>query len=456
MKRMFKKVLVANRGEIAVRVIRACRDLGVKAVAVYSEADRESLHAEMADERICLPGFKSADTYLNIPVILQAAKETGAEAIHPGYGYLAENETFAARCIEAGLVFIGPRPENIRLAGNKLAAKAKAREAGAPVIPGSEREVGSFEEAAALASEIGYPVILKASAGGGGRGMRICSGPKELKENFSVAKIEARSAFGDDTLYVEKYLPKPRHIEFQILGDRFGKIIHLGERECTVQRRYQKLLEECPSPALDEGLREKMGRAALKIADSLGYFNAGTVEFLLDEKKDFYFVEVNSRIQVEHPVTEMVTGVDLVKEQIRLSLGEPLGSDFSPSLKRGWALECRIGAEDPENSFLPSPGLIERYRPPGGYGIRLDTHVYQGYRIPPYYDSLLAKLIACGPDREEAIKIMARALEEFVIEPVMTTIPLHKKILAHPLFRAGNVDTGFVKLLVPEKDEDED
>lgn len=449
---VFKKILVANRGEIAVRIIRACRDLGIKTVAVYSEADQDCLHTRLADEKVCLPGFKPAETYLNIPVILRAATETDAQAIHPGYGYLAENKEFAARCAENGLVFIGPRPENIRLAGNKLAARESAAAAGVPVIPGSRKGVDSAGEAAALAEEIGYPVMLKAGAGGGGRGMRICFDRAALQEEFVVARAEARAAFGDATLYVERYVENPRHIEFQILGDCSGKIIHLGERECTVQRRYQKLLEESPSPALDEELREKMARAALRVAGALNYFNAGTVEFILDEKKNFYFLEINSRIQVEHPVTEMVTGIDLIKEQIRLSLGELLRDDFSTLPKRGWAIECRINAEDPENSFLPSPGKIECYRPPGGYGIRLDTHVYQGYRIPPYYDSLLAKLIAHGPDREEARKIMLRALEEFVIEPVKTTIPLHKKILANPSFAAGNFTTGFLKLFVPEEE----
>jgi len=450
---MFKKVLVANRGEIAVRIIRACRDLGIKTVAVYSEADRQSLHPDLADERVCLPGFKPADTYLNMEKILQAAGETGAGAVHPGYGYLAENERFAVRCGEAGLVFIGPRPENIHLAGNKLAAKEMVRAAGVPVIPGSGRGVASLEEAQAAADETGYPVIIKASAGGGGRGMRICIDQWQLKEEFSIAKAEARASFGDDTLYIEKYLENPKHIEFQILGDASGRVVHLGERECSVQRRYQKLVEESPSPALDDALREKMGRAALQLAGTINYFNAGTVEFILDKKKNFYFMEINSRLQVEHPVTEMVTGIDIVKEQIRLSMGDTLGYNYSSVPKRGWAIECRINAEDPENSFLPSPGEIENYRPPGGCGVRLDTHIYQGYRVPPYYDSLLAKLIAHGPDRESAAKIMLRALEEFVIEPVKTTIPLHKKILAHPLFREGDFDTGLIKLLVPDEED---
>ncbi|MCL6612102.1 MAG: acetyl-CoA carboxylase biotin carboxylase subunit [Peptococcaceae bacterium] len=452
---MFKKVLVANRGEIAVRIIRACRDLGLKTAAVFSEADRQSLHAALADEGVCLAGFKPADTYLNMDKILRAARETGAQAIHPGYGYLAENEKFAARCREEGFVFIGPSPENIRLAGNKLMAREMAAAAGVPVIPGSARGVVSRDEALAIAAETGYPVMIKASAGGGGRGMRICSGPEELKEEFSIARAEAAAAFGNDTLYIERYLQNPRHIEFQILGDSSGRVVHLGDRECSVQRRYQKLLEEAPSPALDGVLREKMGAAALKVAQSMNYFNAGTVEFILDEKKNFYFMEINSRIQVEHPVTEMVTGIDLVKEQIRLSAGECLDYDFSSVPGRGWAIECRINAEDPENSFLPSPGTVERYRPPGGFGVRLDTHVYQGYSIPPYYDSLLAKLIAWGPDRKSAISVMSRALREFVIEPVKTTIPLHRRMLADKSFADGDYDTGFVRKFIPV-DEDED
>jgi len=452
---MFEKILVANRGEIAVRIIRTCRDLGIKTVAVCSEADRQGLHLAMADQWVCLPGFKPSDTYLHIERILQAARDTGAQAIHPGYGYLAENEKFAARCAEEGFFFIGPTPQNIVLAGNKLAAKERAAAAGVPVIPGSGRGVASREEALVIAAEIGYPVIVKASAGGGGRGMRIFFDQKQLKEDFPIAKAEARMAFTDDTLYLEKYLENPRHIEFQVLGDKAGRVIHLGERECSVQRRYQKLLEESPSPALDEALRGKMGQAALRVALALDYFNAGTVEFILDDKKNFYFMEINARIQVEHPVTEMVTGIDLVKEQIRLSLGDSLGYDFGSVPPMGWAMECRINAEDPENSFLPSPGTIERYRAPGGYGVRLDTHVYQGYEIPPYYDSLLAKLITFGPDRKSVIRIMSRALREFVIEPVKTTIPLHRKILANKFFEEGNFHTGFIKMFVAG-DEGED
>ncbi len=451
---MFNKVLVANRGEIAVRVIRACKELGIKTVAVYSEADEHCLHALLADEKVCLPGFKPADTYLNMPAIIKAAREKGAGAVHPGYGYLAENESFAAACREAGIVFIGPDPETIRLAGNKLQAKETAARAGVPVIPGSNRGLTTLAEALEVAGETGYPVILKASAGGGGRGMRICGDETELREEFPIAKAEAGSAFGDPTLYVEKYLQNPRHIEIQVLGDRSGKIIHLGERECSVQRRYQKLLEESPSPALDDSLRDKMGRAAVQVARSINYFNAGTVEFMLDGNKNFYFMEINARLQVEHPVTEMVTGIDIVKEQIRLSLGEGLDYDYYSLSPRGWAVECRINAEDPDKFFLPSPGTIEIYRPPGGFGVRLDTHVYQGYSVPPYYDSLLAKLVAHGPDRKTALSIALRALDEFTVEPVKTTIPLHKKILADDSFAGGDFDTGFVRKFLPEEDED--
>lgn len=451
---MFKKILIANRGEIAVRIIRTCREMGIKTVAVYSEADEQSLHTVLADEKVCLPGFKPVDTYLNIPLIIRAAKEKDAQAIHPGYGYLAENEAFARSCAQAGIVFIGPEPDNIRLAGNKLQAKEKAIQAGVPVIPGSGMGLTSLEEAAALAGETGYPVMIKASAGGGGRGMRVCFNEEELREEFPVAKAEAGSAFGDPTLYLEKFLPNPRHIEIQILGDRGGKIVHLGERECSVQRRYQKLIEESPSPALDDALRKKMGEAAVTVARSIGYFNAGTVEFMLDEENNFYFMEINARLQVEHPVTEMVTGIDIVREQIRLSLGERVDYDYTSLAPRGWAIECRINAEDPDRFFLPSPGVIETYRPPGGFGVRLDTHVYQGYQIPPYYDSLLAKLVAHGPDRKTAISIMLRALDEFTIAPVKTTIPLHRRILSDESFAGGMFDTGFVKKFLPEEVED--
>ena len=453
---MFEKILVANRGEIAVRVIRACKELGIKTVAVHSEPDEPSLHTKLADETVCLPGFKPADTYLNSPAIIRAAKERGARAIHPGYGYLAENWNFAQQCAEAELVFIGPNPETIRLAGNKLRAKEMAARSGVPVIPGSSQGVASAAEASLVARETGYPVMIKAGAGGGGRGMRICRDERQLREEFPIARAEAASAFNDPTLYIEKFLPNPRHIEIQILGDRYGKVIHLGERDCTVQRRYQKLIEESPSPALTEKMREKIGFAALKVARLINYSNAGTVEFMLDNQNNFYFMEINARLQVEHPVTELVTGIDLVKEQIRLALGEPVNYLTTSPLPRGWALECRINAEDPGRFFLPSPGLIEHYRPPGGYGVRLDTHVYQGYHVPPCYDSLLAKLITWGSDRETATKTMQRALDEFVIEPVKTTIPLHKQILSDQSFIRGVYDTGYINKFIREEDDEED
>ncbi|WP_027365018.1 acetyl-CoA carboxylase biotin carboxylase subunit [Desulfotruncus alcoholivorax] len=451
---MFGKLLVANRGEIAVRIIRACRELGIKTVAVYSEADADGLHAALADEKVCLPGFKPVDTYLNMEKVIQAARETGAGAVHPGYGYLAENEAFALRCGEAGIFFIGPRPENIRLAGNKLRAKKQAAAAGLPVIPGCERGICTVEEAVAAARDTGFPVILKATAGGGGRGMRICSDEEELREEFPIARAEAGASFGDVTLYVEKLLRNPRHIEVQVLGDSGGRVIHLGERECSVQRRYQKLIEESPSPALDDDLRDKIGAAAVRLAESINYFNAGTVEFMLDANNNFYFMEINARLQVEHPVTEMVTGIDIVKEQVRLALGERVKTGVQRHRGHGWALECRINAEDPEKFFLPSPGLIECYRAPGGFGVRLDTHVYQGYRVPPYYDSLLAKLVAWGRDRAAAICTMRRALDEFTLEPVKTTIPLHKRILADQSFQKGTFNTSLVNRFVPADDDD--
>ncbi len=450
---MFDKLLVANRGEIAVRVIRACRELGIKTVAVYSEADAGSLHAALADENVCLPGFKPADTYLNMEAIIRAARETGAGAVHPGYGYLAENETFARRCGEAGILFVGPRPENIRLAGNKLRAKERAAAAGVPVIPGSERGIGTVDEAVAAARAIGFPVMLKAAAGGGGRGMRICGNEGVLREEFPIARAEAGASFGDATLYVEKLLRNPRHIEVQVLGDAGGRVVHLGERECSVQRRYQKLIEESPSPALDGELRDKICAAAVRLAESINYFNAGTVEFMLDAGNNFYFMEINARLQVEHPVTEMVTGVDIVKEQIKLALGERLEPDLA-RYRGGWAMECRINAEDPDRFFLPSPGLIDCFRAPGGFGVRLDTHVYQGYRVPPYYDSLLAKLVTWGPDRASAVRTMQRALDEFVVDPLKTTIPLHKRILADGSFQAGVFDASLVNKFIPADDDD--
>ena len=421
---MFSKILIANRGEIALRIIRACRELGVRTVAAYSEADVDSLPVTLADERVCIGPPPSAKSYLNKERIISAAKETGAEAVHPGYGYLAENESFALACEAAGLVFIGPSPDNLRLAGDKIMAKRIMKEAGVPVIPGSDGRAGVIEEAFRIGEEIGYPLVVKASGGGGGRGIRICPDPKALREDFPIARGEARAAFGTDAVYIEKYLAEPRHIEFQILADGRGKVVHLGERECSIQRRYQKLIEESPSPRLTPKLREVMGATALRAAEAVGYRNAGTVEFLLDANGQFYFMEINARIQVEHPVTEMTTGIDLIREQIQLAAGEDLSFSREDIRCRGWAIECRINAEDPERNFLPSPGVIEVFRPPGGFGVRVDSHLYQGYELPIFYDSLIAKLIAWDLTREGAIRIMKRALQEFRIEPIKTTIPL--------------------------------
>jgi len=450
---MFKKILVANRGEIALRVIRACRELGIKSVAVYSEADEKSLHLKAADERICIGPAPSAKSYLNIDSIIQAAKGSGADAIHPGYGYLAEKKEFAEACEAGGIVFIGPTPENLKLAGDKITAKKIMAEAGVAVIDSGPDGVTDLDKALGMCKKIGYPVMVKASGGGGGRGIRICTDEEILREDFAVAKAEAGAAFGNEELYIEKYIENPRHIEFQILGDRSGNIAHLGERECTIQRRYQKLIEESPSPRLTTELRESMGETAIRAAAAVKYFNAGTVEFLLDSDDNFYFMEVNSRIQVEHPVTELTTGIDLVKEQIRLSAGGILDYSFDDLKRRGWAIECRINAEDPERNFLPSPGIVEAYIPPGGFGVRLDTHLYPGYELPIYYDSLIAKLISFDLTRQGAISIMKRALSEFVISPLKTTIPLYRRIMDDSSFRKGDFDTGFIHKFVPEEDE---
>ena len=452
---MFKKILVANRGEIALRVIRACRELDIKSVAVYSEADENSLHLKPADERICIGPAMSAGSYLNIEKIMNAAEKLGADAVHPGYGYLAEKAEFAEACEARGIVFIGPTPENLKLAGDKITAKRIMAEAGVTVIDSSPDGVTSLDKALGICKKIGYPVMVKASGGGGGRGIRICSDEEILREDFAVAKAEAGAAFGNEELYIEKYIENPRHIEFQILADRSGNIAHLGERECTIQRRYQKLIEESPSPRLTSELRKSMAETAIRAAAALKYFNAGTVEFLLDADNNFYFMEVNARIQVEHPVTEVTTGIDLVKEQIRLSAGGILDYSFDDLNRRGWAIECRINAEDPERNFLPSPGTVEAYIPPGGFGVRLDTHLYQGYELPIYYDSLIAKLITFDLTRKGAIAIMKRALSEFVISPVKTTIPLYRRIMDDPSFRQGNFDTGFINKFIPEEDEED-
>ena len=452
----FSKILIANRGEIAVRIIRACKELGIPSVAVYSEADADSLHLRLADEQVCIGPAMSAKSYLNMENIIKAAKDKGAQAIHPGYGYLAENAEMAQACESQGIVFIGPTPENLGLAGDKITAKKIMEDAGVPVIPSSDDGVGTVEEAISVCGEIGYPVMIKASGGGGGRGIRICENKDMLLEEFAVAQTEARAAFGNDQVYIEKYITEPRHIEFQILADSQGHVIHLGERECTIQRRYQKLIEESPSPKLTTQLRNTMGEAAIAAAKAVKYFNAGTVEFLLDQDDNFYFLEINARLQVEHPVTELTTGIDLVKEQIRLASGETLTYSFEDLEKRGSAIECRINAEDPDNNFMPSPGVVKEYHPPGGFGVRLDTHLYQGYELPIYYDSLIAKLISHDLTRDGAIRIMRRALEEFKIEPLKTTIPLYIKVMDDPFFQKGDFHTGFIQKFLQEDEEDED
>ncbi|MCP4756919.1 MAG: acetyl-CoA carboxylase biotin carboxylase subunit [Proteobacteria bacterium] len=453
---MLSKILIANRGEIALRVVRACRESGIKSVAVYSEADVDSLHVQLADEKVCIGPPVSAKSYLNIESIIKAAKETGADAIHPGYGYLAEKEEFAVACQDNGLVFIGPTPKNLSLAGDKIAGKRKMQEAGIPIIPSSPGGVETVEDAKGFCDEVGYPVMIKSSGGGGGRGIRVCQNEKELAEEFPVAKMEARAAFGNDEVYIEKFITEPRHIEFQVLADKYGKVIHLGERECTIQRRFQKLIEEAPSPRLTPELRRAMGNAAVHAAEAIDYFNAGTVEFLLDRDGNFYFIEINSRIQVEHPITEITTGIDLVKEQIRLSNGGRLEYSFEDLNIRGWAIECRINAEDPERNFFPSPGTIQEYHPPGGFGVRLDSHLYQGYELPIYYDSLIAKLVSFDLTRDGAIRIMKRALEEYEIEPIKTTIPLYLQVMDDEDFQKGDFNTSYIEKFVPDEDEDDD
>jgi len=449
---LFKKILIANRGEIALRVIHACREMGIQTVAVYSTADRDSLHVTYADEDVCIGPPPSADSYLKIDSIISAAEITGADAVHPGYGFLAENDHFAEVLGECGIAWIGPSPESIRLMGNKSAARRTATAVGVPVLQGSQESLVDEDEARRLADEVGYPVILKASAGGGGRGMRIVQSADEVVSQFNTASQEAEKAFGDGSIYLEKYLVEPRHIEFQVFGDHFGNVIHLGERECSIQRRHQKLLEESPSPAVDEALRQQMGDEAIKLAKAADFVGAGTVEFLLDSDGSFYFMEMNTRIQVEHPVTELVSGVDLLKLQISVAAGEAI--DVPSGLPaRGHSIECRINAEDPV-TFRPSPGLITTLHLPGGPGIRVDTHAYQGYSIPPFYDSLVAKLIAHGRDREEAIARMERALDFFVLEGIQTSIPLHQRILRDPRFRAGDLSTRFMEGLLVESPSD--
>ncbi|HEU4995279.1 MAG TPA: acetyl-CoA carboxylase biotin carboxylase subunit [Gemmatimonadaceae bacterium] len=441
---MFKKVLIANRGEIALRVIRACRELGIQTVAVYSEADRESLHVRFADDDVCIGPAPSRDSYLRIPRIIAAAEITGADAIHPGYGFLAENAEFAETCAASNVTFIGPSAEQIRVMGDKAAARRAMSEVGVPIVPGTPGPVEDSEAALEFGRSIGFPVIIKAAAGGGGKGMRVARDADDFARSFQLARSEALSAFGNGDVYVEKYLERPRHIEFQILGDRFGNVIHLGERDCSVQRRHQKLIEEAPSPAMTPQLRESMGDAAVAGAKAISYVGAGTIEMLLDSDGKYYFMEMNTRIQVEHPVTEMLTGVDLVKEQIRVAAGEKLGVSQLPPL-RGHVIECRVNAEDPARNFQPSPGRIATWHPPGGPGVRLDSHVYAGYSVPPYYDSLLAKLICQGHDRAEAIARMRVALESFVVEGVTTTIPFLARVMQNDRFVRGDVDTKFLE-----------
>ena len=445
---MFKKVLVANRGEIALRVIRACRELGIQTVAVYSEADRESLHVRFADDDVCIGPAPARESYLRIPRIIAAAEITGADAIHPGYGFLAENAEFAETCVASNIAFIGPTAEQIRTMGDKAEARRTMTTVGVPIVPGTPGPVDDPEAAMEFAKGMGFPVIIKAAAGGGGKGMRVAKDAEEFLRSFSLARSEALSAFGNGEVYVEKYLSRPRHIEFQILGDTHGNLIHLGERDCSVQRRHQKLIEEAPSPAMTPELRSVMGDAAVRGAKAINYVGAGTIEMLLDEDGSFYFMEMNTRIQVEHPVTEQLTGVDLVKEQIRVAAGERLSILSCPE-PRGHVIECRINAEDPARGFQPSPGRIDVFHPPGGPGVRLDTHVYAGYTVPPYYDSLLAKLIVQGNDREEALRRMHMALESFIIEGVTTTAGFLARVLEHPRFRAGHFDTKFLERELP-------
>ncbi len=442
---MFKKVLIANRGEIALRVIRACKELGLQTVAVYSEADRECLHVRFAEDDVCIGRAPSRDSYLNIPRIIAAAEITGADAIHPGYGFLAENAEFAEIVQASNITFIGPTPDQIRKMGDKAAARDIVQKLKIPTVPGSPGAVESLEEALAIANTLGFPVIVKAAGGGGGKGMRVAPDPEQFPQAYTLARQEALAAFGSDHVYLEKYLARPRHVEIQIMGDTHGKVMHLCERDCSVQRRHQKLVEEAPSPAVDQTLREDMGEAAVKAAEAIGYVGAGTVEFLLDEDGSFYFMEMNTRIQVEHPVTEMCTNFDLVKEQIRVAAGEPLSFVMNGHRLRGHAIECRVNAEDPARNFQPSPGLITAYHPPGGPGVRVDTHIYAGYTVPPYYDSLLAKVIVHGNNREEALARMRQALDSFIIEGVTTTIPFLGRVMRHPDFVAGKVDTKFLE-----------
>jgi acetyl-CoA carboxylase, biotin carboxylase subunit len=440
---VFKKVLIANRGEIALRIIRVCKQFGIKTVAVYSKADRDSLHVRFADEAVCIGPPPGRESYLKIPRIIAAAEITGADAIHPGYGFLAENAGFAEICTTSGIKFIGPTPEMITAMGDKAIAKDTMKKAGVPVVPGSDGIVPTVDEAKEVAKAIGFPVIIKAVAGGGGRGMRIVREESELENAFKTASHEAEQGFNNAAVYIEKYVEQPRHVEVQVFGDEHGNVIHFGERDCSVQRRHQKLIEESPSPVVDDDLRRRMGEAAIKGCKAVNYVNAGTIEFLVDKEKNFYFMEMNTRIQVEHPVTEQVTGHDLIKLQLRVAAGEKLPK--KKIVQDGHAMECRINAEDPGAGFRPNPGKITDFHMPGGFGVRVDTHAYAGYQVPPYYDSLIAKLIVHAQTREGAIQKMAGALEEFVIQGIKTTIPFHRQVMEDARFRSGNFDTSFLE-----------
>ncbi|MEE9175336.1 MAG: acetyl-CoA carboxylase biotin carboxylase subunit [Thermodesulfobacteriota bacterium] len=448
---MFSKILIVNRGEIAIRIIRACKEMGIRTVAVYSKADQDSLHVLLADEAVCIGKAQSKESYLNIPAIISAAEVTDVEAIHPGYGFLSENAHFAEICEACKITFIGPPPEAISRMGDKSVARETMKQAGVPIVPGSDGPLKDEEESIKVAEKIGYPVMIKASAGGGGKGMRIAHNKESLISSFHMAQSEAQAAFGNKEVYIEKYIDEARHIEMQVLADKFGNTIHLRERECSIQRRYQKLIEETPSPAINNRLRERMGEAAIRAAKEVGYFSAGTVEFILDKQGNFYFMEMNTRIQVEHPITEMITGVDLIKEQIRVAAGKKLAYQQKDITCRSHSIECRINAEDPDNNFIPSPGKVTEYHSPGGPGVRVDSHLYKGYTIPPYYDSLIAKIIVHAEDRKSAILRMKRALEEYIIEGIKTTIPFHLKVLDNGNFQKGEYSTKFIeeKLMNP-------
>lgn len=447
---MFKKVLVANRGEVAIRVIRACRELGVKTVTVYSEADGESLHVRYADECYCIGPAEPAQSYLNVDKIIDVAKRSGCEAIHPGYGFLSQIPAFARACEENGIEFVGPPSEVLQKMGNKVEARKIVEKAGFSIIPGSTEPARSTEEALEMAERVGYPVLVKAVYGGGGKGMRVVMSEDEMRRTLELAALEAEASFGSPELYVEKFLPRARHIEFQMLADKKGKVVHLGERECSLQRRYQKLIEETPSPLVTEELREDMGKAAVEITRAMNYVNAGTVEFLVDSEGNYYFLEMNTRLQVEHHVTEMVTGIDIVKAQIKIAAGQKLEYDQNDIVMRGHAINCRINAEDPYNDFMPSPGTVTRFRPPGGPGVRVDTHLYAGYTVSVFYDPLIAKLAVWGLNREESIQRMKNALSEFVIEGVKTTIPFHRKVMENECFLRGDIHVNFIEERISE------